>query len=100
MDKCQGLTGITKRDIYGMFRRAWDASFKSSTILKAFEVTGLSPFNTCVILDRFNSKDIERPSSSKSSSSVVDNIYNKRSQKLSQTIHSISARNNLLQHEN
>lgn len=116
MDRCQGLTGITKRDFYGMFRRAWDASFKSSTILKAFEVTGLSPFKPCVILDRFNSKDSERPSSSESWSSVlsasdwrkierllrqvVDDIYDKRSQKLSQTIHSISARNNLLQHEN
>ncbi|KAF1359480.1 hypothetical protein EJ07DRAFT_120225 [Lizonia empirigonia] len=44
MERCQGLTSISKRDFYPMFMAAWEASFKKDTILKAFEATGLSLF--------------------------------------------------------
>jgi hypothetical protein len=71
MDKCQGLTSITKRDFFRMFYNAWETSFKEMTILSAFKVTGLSPFNPQQVLDRFNIKDPERPSSSESSTSVL-----------------------------
>jgi hypothetical protein len=54
MERCQGLTNMTKRDFYPMFIAAWEASFKPATILKAFEATGLSPFNPEVILKRFD----------------------------------------------
>jgi hypothetical protein len=54
MERCQGLTNITKRDFYPMFMAAWESSFKPATILKAFKATGLSPFNPDVILKRFN----------------------------------------------
>jgi hypothetical protein len=37
-----------------MFIAAWKSSFKEATILKAFEVIGLLPFNPEVILKRFN----------------------------------------------
>jgi hypothetical protein len=45
MERCQGLTSMSKRDFYPMFMAAWEISFKEETILKAFEATGLSPLN-------------------------------------------------------
>jgi hypothetical protein len=54
MERCQGLTSISKRDSYPIFMAAWEASFKKDTILKAFEATGLSPLELEVILKRFN----------------------------------------------
>jgi hypothetical protein len=45
MDQCQGLRPITKSHFFPLFWRAWEASFRESTILRAFKVTGLSPFN-------------------------------------------------------
>ena len=45
---------MSKRDFFPLFYRAWEASFKETTILKAFEATGLSPFNPKIILRRFN----------------------------------------------
>jgi hypothetical protein len=54
MERSQGLTSINKRDFYSMFIAAWKSSFKEATILKAFEATGLLPFNPEVILKRFN----------------------------------------------
>jgi hypothetical protein len=53
MERSQGLTLISKRDFFPLFYRAWEASFKETTILKAFEATGLSPFNPKVMLKRF-----------------------------------------------
>ena len=116
MDKCQGLSSITKRDFFRMFYNAWGNSFKEKTILKAFNVTGLSPFNPQHVLNRFNIEEDERPSSSESSASVLNpsdwrkieqllrkvvaDVYDRPARQLSQTIHSISVRNNLLQHEN
>lgn len=44
---------MSKRDFYPMFMAAWEASFKETTILKAFEATGLSSFNPEVIPKRF-----------------------------------------------
>jgi len=54
-----------------MFYKAWGISFQEQTILKAFETTGLSPFNPQRILQRFNIEETERPSSSDSSTSVL-----------------------------
>jgi hypothetical protein len=54
MERSQGLSSMSKRDFFPLFYRAWQASFKEATILKAFEATGLSPFNPEVILRRFN----------------------------------------------
>lgn len=116
MIACQGLTSITKRDFFRLFWRAWSISFKPQTVKKAFEATGLSPFNPEVILKRFKVDDSSRPSSAGSSTSVlsasdwrkiqallkqaVADITNERSQQLSQTIHHISIQRQLLQHEN
>jgi hypothetical protein len=63
MERCQGLTSMSKRDFYPMFMTAWKASFKEDTILKAFEATGLSPFEPEVILKRFNKQPTQGSSS-------------------------------------
>jgi hypothetical protein len=68
MERSQGLTSMSKRDFFPLFYRAWEASFKETTILKAFEATGLSPFNPEVILKRFNTTS---SSSSDSESSAL-----------------------------
>src|SRR5947209_18213606 len=94
---------------------AWEASFKESTILKAFEATGISPFKSEVILKRFKSTQaIEgRLSDSESSAlsasnwrkterllrQVVKDRGDPRAQKLSQAFHSISVQKTVLEHE-
>jgi hypothetical protein len=40
MERSQGLTSISKRDLFPLFYRAGETSFKETTILKAFEATG------------------------------------------------------------
>jgi hypothetical protein len=45
IERSQGLTSMSKRDFFPLFYRPWEASFKETTILKAFEATGLSSFN-------------------------------------------------------
>ena len=116
IDKCQGLTSITKRDFFRIFYNAQRSSFKKKIIFKAFKVTGLLSFNPQQVLNRFNIKERGRPLLSKNSilvlsmldwrkikqllHKVVANIYNRLAQQLSQTIHLILVRNNLLQYKN
>jgi hypothetical protein len=111
MKRSQGLTSMSKKDFFPLFYQAWQASFKETTILKAFEATSLSPFNPEVILRRFNTS----PSSSNSESSalsasnwrkierllrqVVVDQGNKQVKRLSQILHSNSVQNALLKDE-
>jgi hypothetical protein len=112
MERSQGLVSMSKRDFFPLFYRAWEASFKETTILKAFEATGLSPFNPEVILRRFNTSS--NPSSDSESSAlsasnwrktegllrqVVKDRGDRRAQKLSQAFHQISTQKTLLEHE-
>jgi hypothetical protein len=114
MERSQGLTSMSKRDFYPMFMAAWEASFKEATILKAFEATSLSPFNPEVILDRFNQPARLGQSSDSDSSALsasdwrkirqlVDHAVADRDQrkisKLNQTIHRLSIRSVLAEHE-
>ncbi|KAF2277287.1 uncharacterized protein EI97DRAFT_374825, partial [Westerdykella ornata] len=117
IDRDQGLISITKRNFFTLFYTAWSSSFKNPTLVcKAFETTGISPLNPNAILKRFKPPlESVRPSSSSSSSSVlsasdwrkierllqqaVDNLQDSNTKKLSCTIHTISVKNTLLQHE-
>jgi hypothetical protein len=114
MERSQGLTSMSKRDFYPMFMAAWEASFKKATILKAFEATGLSPLNPEVILNRFNqpaqSGQLSDSDSSALSASdwrkirqLVDRAVADRDQqkilKLNRTIHQLSIRSVLAEHE-
>jgi hypothetical protein len=112
MERSQGLTPMSKRDIFPLFYRAWEASFKGMMILKAFKATGLSPFNPEVIFKRFNttSSSLSNSESSALSASnwrktegllcqVVKGQGDKQAQKLSQAFHQISTQKALLEHE-
>ncbi|KAF1934592.1 hypothetical protein EJ02DRAFT_429211 [Clathrospora elynae] len=67
-----------------MFITAWEASFKEKTILKAFEATGLSPFE---------------PETESLLQQVVKDRRDPQVQKLSQAFHSISVQKSLLEQE-
>jgi hypothetical protein len=53
LHKSQGLVPINKGDFFPLFWKAWETSFKESTILKAFKATGILPPNPNPILNRF-----------------------------------------------
>jgi hypothetical protein len=113
MERCQGLTSMSKKDFYLLFMVTWEASFKETTIFKAFETT-VSPFNPKVIFKRFNIQDIIEALSDKNSSAlsasdwretesllrqVVKDRDDPRAQKLSQAFHSMSVQKTLLEQE-
>jgi hypothetical protein len=112
MEGSQDLSLMSKRDFFSLFYRAWQASFKGTTILKAFEGTGISPFNPEVILKRFNTSpcsSMDSESSALSDSNwrktegllrkVVKDRSDLRAQKLSQAFHQISTQKTLLEYE-
>ncbi|KAF2830017.1 hypothetical protein CC86DRAFT_344886 [Ophiobolus disseminans] len=78
---------------------AWEASFKKTTILKAFEATGLSPFKPEAILKRSHLKATEQASSDSESSTLIKDRGDPRAQKLSQAFHLISVQKSLLAQE-
>ncbi|KAF7579400.1 TolA, Membrane protein involved in colicin uptake [Pyrenophora tritici-repentis] len=105
--KAQGLIPIKKGDFFPLFWRAWQASFKQSTILKAFEATDPN-----VILRRFASTpEAERSSSSGLSDhdwrkldrlvrAAVNDSHQYEARKLRSSVHHLSVQYKLLQHEN
>jgi hypothetical protein len=112
MERSQGLTSMSKRDFWPLFWRAWQAVFIEESILNSFKVTGLSPFNPEVILQRFTapsgiSSDSESSELSASNwrkterllREVVQDRGDSRAQKLSRDFHSISVQKSLLEHE-
>ena len=112
MDQCCGLLPVTKSHFFPLFWRAWQASFKESSILRAFEVTGLSPFNPEVILQKFRTVAAESDSDSSNLSAsdwrkirqLIDRAANhKESRKISQlnrAILKLSTQSKLIPREN
>lgn len=116
MYESQGLCFITKQDFFRLFNIAWKTAFNSKNIKSGFEKCGIHPFDPCVVVSKFSNKEEERPSSSESSGSVlsakdwrriekllhqvVEDIYDSRAQKLSNSIHSLSVQNMLLKMQN
>jgi hypothetical protein len=114
IERCQGLTSMSKRDFYPMFIAAWEALFKKATILKAFEATGISPSNPEVILKRFHQQAQSASSEDSDSSALSASNWRKieslvrqvvadrsdpQAQKLSRAFHQISVQKSLLTHE-
>ena len=71
MDKCQGLSAITKRDFFRLFWKAWGTAFTEENVFSGFKNTGLYPFDLEVVIKRFRVKEEERPSSNESIGSVL-----------------------------
>ena len=116
MDQCQGFSSITKRDFFRLFWNAWNTSFTPENIHSRFKATGLHPFNPELIITKFTKKSDNRSSSTSSTRSViaaedwkrikkllhnvVSNIYDKKAQQLSNTMHTLSIKNILLKQQN
>jgi hypothetical protein len=116
LHRSQGLSSVAKRDFFSLFWAAWEASFDQQLICKAFEATGLSPFNPDAILKRFAQNSLPEQESRESSTSVlsatdwrkIDRLMkaavnvggSSEAKKLSRTVHSIAVQKQLLQHEN
>jgi hypothetical protein len=56
-----GLSKMTKRNFWNIFKSAWDDSFTVKNILHAFEKTGISPFDTTKTLSVIEKKKIPEP---------------------------------------
>ena len=116
MDLCQGFSSITKRDFFRLFWHTWKTSFTPENILSGFKATGLHPFDPQLVITKFTKTTEDRPSSSSSRGSaiaaedwkriekllrtVVSNIYDKKTQKLSNTMYALSLENMLLKQQN
>ncbi|UPX18776.1 uncharacterized protein EKO05_0009067 [Ascochyta rabiei] len=112
--KSQNKSLITRADFFRLFWQAWVSSFTEKLILKSFEATGIEPLKPNVILRRFV-KTPETSDSDKSSSSVYSNEDwlkmesllrrvakdqgSSDAKKMGQSIHHISVKASLLQHE-
>jgi hypothetical protein len=64
LHRSQGLASITKSDFFPLFWKAWEASFRESTILSSFRATGISPPDPDPILNRFTQGEESGNSSS------------------------------------
>ena len=116
LQKSQGLVPIKKGDFFPLFWKAWISSFQKETILKSFKATGISPPNPEVILKRFKKTSQDNDQGSRESSKSVlsgdnwrelDRLIRatkqqskKDAQKLSRSLHHISAKVQLLSYEN
>ena len=56
LHKSQRLCSITKQDFFQLFWAAFGKAFTTSNIESGWKVTGLYPFEPCVILDTFRTK--------------------------------------------
>ena len=116
LHKSQGLTSITKRDFFRLFNAAWQIAFRSENIQSAFEKTGLWPFNPERIISRF-AEHIEPAASPDSSSGApiqaedwaairrlinkaAKDIGSKETQRLANTVHTLTIENLILKMEN
>ena len=116
MEMCQGLSSITKRDFFRLFYIAWEVSFTSKNIAKAFSATGIAPLDPTRILARFITKEPSRPSTAGSATStlssndwrliqrllkeVVKDVADEHAKKLARTVHAFAVQTATLRHEN
>jgi hypothetical protein len=110
--KTQGLLAVQKGDFFPLFWGAWESTFTTRLVLKAFEATGIAPMKADVILERFRKQDDNeseaRPSTplpkdwrqmNRLVRAAVKDTSAETSQKLSQTLHQLQVQNELLHHE-
>jgi hypothetical protein len=108
----QGLSHITKRDFFQLFWPSWQKALSLENIISSWKTVGIQPFNPEVILTKFSREPESRPSTSESSrsmlgaedwkrirkllQSVVADVYDKNTKKLSTVMHNLSTENILL----
>jgi hypothetical protein len=118
INDCQGFARLSKRDFFRLFWIAYGKAFTLENIQSGWKKTGLHPFMPEVVLNRYKLNqpaEEERPSSSESSKSLLDaqdwkkierllkevvtDVYDKRVQKLNDTIQDLATTNILLQYK-
>ncbi|KAJ8109812.1 hypothetical protein OPT61_g7186 [Boeremia exigua] len=111
----QGLSPIGKPEFMHLFWPAWTNTFTKTLVLSAFRVTGISPPNADVVLDRFRHTSQSRSLLISSGTSAysgddwlkaclllraeVKDPRSRGARKLGQTIHHLSIQNELLNQE-
>jgi hypothetical protein len=68
----QGFSRLTKRDFFCLFWESWQKTFTAKNIQSGWRSTGLHPWDPERILVCFTKPEEERPSSSKSSRSILN----------------------------
>jgi hypothetical protein len=111
----QGLTRVTKRDFFSIFKPAWDATMTQDNILKSFQATRVWPMDADVILQCFNNRTLEQDEDSKLGQHGDSNSWRElrkifdaavadkakvEAQQLKASLHSLQTQNKLLHHEN
>jgi hypothetical protein len=114
LHRTQGLIFVKKADFFPSFWPAYDVSFTSLNMLKAFEATGISLANAEVILKRFTltpSGQDEDPESAQHGDGssrneprklfevAVKDTAGDDAKRLSTSLHSLQVQNELLNHE-
>ena len=115
LQQSQGLSPLSRGDFFNLFWPAWANTFEEKLVKKAFTVTGISPVNADVILDRFRHTTPETTASQSSASTAYSaedwlkacstlrtEVKDPRSvgaRKLGQTIHHLSTQVELLHSE-
>jgi hypothetical protein len=69
----QGISAVTKRDFYRLFRPAYALAFTQKNILSSFEKCGISPFKPEHVLDHMTSVHSSRPATAGTTTSS-DNV--------------------------
>jgi hypothetical protein len=111
--KTQGLLAIQKGDFFLLFWSAWESTFTTKLVLKAFKATGIAPMKANVVLERFRKQDDDESEARPSAllpedwrqmdclvRAAVKDTSAKTSQKLSQMLHQLQVQNKLLHYEN
>ena len=62
LHKSEGFCSLTKRDFFWLFWAAFGKAFTTSNIESGWKRTGLYPFESSVILDKFPTNKDNRPS--------------------------------------
>ncbi|KAI1669638.1 DDE-1 domain containing protein [Pyrenophora tritici-repentis] len=84
LHKSQGLLPVKKGDFFSLFWSAWQSAFKTETVLKSFEATGIWPMEPERILERFTHTP---PEDGRSSSSILSDSDWRKMNQLNQLLH-------------
>ena len=105
---------LTKRDFWPLFREAWTKAFDARNVRKAWETTGIHPFNPGKVLSTFvrsenisqrSPRQIKTPTTTRSISRTFQQLQkeghvNKRAEILLRTGEKLATELEIVQHEN
>ncbi len=69
--RTHGIIGLQQKDFFNLFWPAFERAFTKKNVLVAWLKTGLSPFNSKIVLSQLDKYEPPRPQSSSSAGSVL-----------------------------